>query len=645
MAGYRVLRVDVSTGEWTVEEIDSAVGPIDAGIILHSKVYRSWACGPLEECNAVVFGFGPFSVTRLFGSNRVTFVFRSPETGGLHVSSLGGAAWALARAGVDGVAVEGSAPEPVAVVIEGREGALAEVRVEPIPGIVREAFREGEPRRFGVHRMHELLAARYKDLLSRGEWRILTVGPAAAYTIHGGVFSIPIEAGRFTPVMDSAARGGGGSVLFQAHRVAAIIMGGAGSPKRPSGLLDKATVDSLARETLGSPYPQAVIAKTKKYRFDPKLGTGGTFGVNYVVYRELVPCLAYNTIYYSHTVRMRLHELVMEYFWKPFQEEVFKGSPAGKWRTCGEPCPVACKKIWRGVKVDYEPFQGMGPLIGVLELEKAARLVELVDSLGLDAIEAGHEVAWVFDMVSRGLLHPSEAGLAAAPRLDPLTLDPRVDSERNAALAEALLRDIAYSRGRLGSLIAGKGIRRAALELEKEAGEGPGGYLPRDLAVYAAFGGDWYMTPNYYWSPGLVAPLYVLGRYWTNYAPTFMEPEDYAETSLKRAAWEYAIDNAGICRFHRGWAEALLHGLYEKAGIPLDPPSHAKEMYREIVAYQEKAGAEPVPWESRKTVDLVASIAAEVGNTEWADRIARDPGAAMEWWKRFHSKIKSLLSR
>ena len=445
--------------------------------------------------------------------------------------------------------------------------------------------------------------------------------------------------------MDSAARGGGGSVLFQAHRVAAIIMGGAGSPKRPSGLLDKATVDSLARETLGSPYPQAVIAKTKKYRFDPKLGTGGTFGVNYVVYRELVPCLAYNTIYYSHTVRMRLHELVMEYFWKPFQEEVFKGSPAGKWRTCGEPCPVACKKIWRGVKVDYEPFQGMGPLIGVLELEKAARLVELVDSLGLDAIEAGHEVAWVFDMVSRGLLHPSEAGLAAAPRLDPLTLDPRVDSERNAALAEALLRDIAYSRGRLGSLIAGKGIRRAALELEKEAGEGPGGYLPRDLAVYAAFGGDWYMTPNYYWSPGLVAPLYVLGRYWTNYAPTFMEPEDYAETSLKRAAWEYAIDNAGICRFHRGWAEALLHGLYEKAGIPLDPPSHAKEMYREIVAYQEKAGAEPVPWESRKTVDLVASIAAEVGNTEWADRIARDPGAAMEWWKRFHSKIKSLLSR
>jgi glyceraldehyde-3-phosphate dehydrogenase (ferredoxin) len=67
-------------------------------------------------------------------------------------------------------------------------------------------------------------------------------------------------------------------------------------------------------------------------------------------------------------------------------------------------------------------------------------------------------------------------------------------------------------------------------------------------------------------------------------------------------------------------------------------------MYREIVAYQEKAGAEPVPWESRKTIDLVASIAAEVGNTDWADKIAKDPRAALEWWKRFHSKIKSLLS-
>ena len=639
---FRLLRVDVSDGDWWVEELDGVAGPLDAGVVMHSKVYRSWACGALDECNAVIFGFGPFSVTRLFGSNRVTFVFKSPLSGGLHASSLGGAAWAMARSGVDGIAVEGAAAEPVVVVVEGREGSLARVRVEPASGMVREAFKEGRGR-FGVFRMHELVASRYRDLLSRGQWRILAVGPAAAFTLAGGVFSIPIEAGRFTPVVDSASRGGGGSVLFRAHRVAAMVVGGTGSPGRPRSLLDRAWLDSASREALGHAYPQAVLVKTKKYRFDPKLGTGGTFGVNYVVYKELVPSLAYNTIYYSHTVRARLHEMIMEHFWRPFQEEVFRGSPAGKWRTCGEPCPVACKKIWRGVKVDYEPFQGMGPLIGVLDLGRAARLVELADSLGIDAIEAGHLVAWVFDVLQKRLLHPSEAGLAAAPNLDPLTLDPAADSERNAALAEALLRDIAYARGPLGGVIAERGLRGAARAVEEEHGTGPGGLAPRDLAVYAAFGADGYMTPNYYWSPGMVAPLYVLGRYWTNYAPTFMEPEDYAEHSLKRAVWEYALDNAGVCRFHRGWAEALLPRLYSEA-VGVDPAEHAARMYAEIEGYQESAGAEPVPWESRKTVDLVASIAAEVGSTEWAKRIASSPDAAREWWTRFYSHLKRLIA-
>ncbi|GAB6148676.1 aldehyde ferredoxin oxidoreductase N-terminal domain-containing protein [Stetteria hydrogenophila] len=640
---YTVLRIDVSRGDWGLETIDSALGPVDAGVILHSRVYRSWACDPLAECNALFLGFGPFSLTRLFGANRVALVFRSPVSGGLHVSTLGGAAWAMARAGVHGVALEGSSPEPVAVVVEGRDGSLERVRVEPVRGEVEEAFREGEPGGFGVHRMHELIASRFKDTLSRGEWRILTVGPAAANTVNAGVFSIPIEAGVPSPVVDSASRGGGGSVMLQAHGVAALVMGGSGSPARARGLLDPGRVDAITREVLGSSYSSAVLGKTRKYRMDPKLGTGGTFGVNYLVYRELLPCLAYNTIYYSPAVRVRLHQLILDHFWKPFQEEVFKGSPAGKWRTCGEPCPVACKKIWRRVKVDYEPFHGMGPLIGVLRLPDAARLVELVDSLGLDVIEAGHEVAWVFDLTSRGLLHPSEAGLARAPRLDPLTIEPG-DSRVNAELAEALLRDIAYARGRLGSLLARMGLRRAALEVEREAGEAAGGWRPRDLAVYAAFGGEWYMTPNYYWSPGMVAPLYVLGRYWTNYSPTFMEPEDYAETSLKRALWEYSIDNAGMCRFHRGWAESLLPRLYEEAGAAVDPPSHARVMYREIAEYRRRAGAEPVPWESRKTMDLVATIAAEVGSHEWAERIARDPQAALEWWRRFRAKLDSLLA-
>ncbi|WP_256359214.1 hypothetical protein [Vulcanisaeta sp. JCM 14467] len=32
-----------------------------------------------------------------------------------------------------------------------------------------------------------------------------------------------------------------------------------------------------------------------------------------------------------------------------------------------------------------------------------------------------------------------------------------------------------------------------------------------------------------------------------------MGPEDFAKSSLSRAITEALIDDAGLCRFHRGW--------------------------------------------------------------------------------------------
>jgi len=153
------------------------------------------------------------------------------------------------------------------------------------------------------------------------------------------------------------------------------------------------------------------------------------------------------------------------------------------------------------------------------------------------------------------------------------------------------------------------------------------------------------MTPNLYWSPGMVAPLYMLGRYWTNYSPTFQEPEDYARTSLRRAALEYAVDNAGFCRFHRGWLEKVIDKAYQALGVDEDPVKHALRMYRLIAEYRKRAGAPPVPWESRKTMDLVATIAAEMRVSPWAERMAESPEASLEWWRRFYNEVERLLEQ
>ena len=425
-------------------------------------------------------------------------------------------------------------------------------------------------------------------------------------------------------------------MLAQGHGVAAIVVGGL---RDPEPRIPRARALEIAREALGKPYAKAVAEATVKYRYDPKLGTGGTFGVNYVHYRELLPALAYNTIYLSRHVRIALHERIMRWFWRPFQEEVFEALGARAWRNCGEPCSVVCKKIYRGTKLDYEPAHALGPMIGVVVLEETRRLVEQVDDLGLDAIEAGHIVAWVFDMVEKGLLDPGEAGLEGRPSLDPLALGPET-SRVNAALATRLLDDLAHARGGLAGRIAELGARRAGALLDEEAPRRELG--ARDLLVYAAFGSTGYMTPNYYWSPGMVAPLYVLGRYWTNYSPTFADPEVYARDSLARARAELLVDNAGFCRFHRRWATKVIPAAYRELGEDLDPEAYPMKVYAMIATYQVRAGAEPVPWESRKTMDLVATIAAELGIVGWEDALARRE-KLVDWWNRFYETVRGEL--
>jgi glyceraldehyde-3-phosphate dehydrogenase (ferredoxin) len=634
----KLLRIDAGSGDHEVELIDheDVLGPIDLGVKLHLERYESYKEDPFSPKNAIILGFGPFALSKFFGTNRVIAVFRSPVTMGLHVSSMGGAAWHIARCGVDAIAIEGKSDEPAILLIEGN-GNDVNVKKEILDmSEIRRLFTPRPDGHYGTLALTEFLEKKYSDFIARNRARILVVGPAALNSRTGGIFSkVPNS-----EVIDSASRAGGGSVLYRAHGVLAIIAGGKkDSPRK--GLEDYKKVLSEVEKKLGGPFTSVVMKATEKYRYDPSLGTGGTFGVNYVHYRELTPMLNFNSMYCTLEVRIKLHSALMNYFWRPFQDEVFRGSPSGKWATCGEPCPVACKKLWHGVKVDYEPLHAVGPMIGVFRFEDAIDLVKDVDALGVDAIEAGHTIAWIFDMIERGLAEPDDLGLPFRPRFDPLVPDIARSSHHNATLARKILLDIYYRRSEgIASEIAEKGLRRTALDLELKV---PGA---KDLLLYAAFGedGQGYMTPNFYWTPGMIAPLYVLGRYWTNYTPTFQEPEDFAENSLRRAFAEYAVDNAGSCRFHRRWLEKVLDVLYSAIGVDVDVMEHSKEGYRLIAIYQRRAGAEPVPWESAKAVDLLATIAYEVGEKKWGEAISKDPNKGIEWWTRFKKRVDEILS-
>ena len=649
----RFLHVNTGTGEARVEEVPlggEILGPLDYGVKIHLE-RRSYEKPPLSSGNPLVLGRGVFSGSKLAGSHRLTFVFRSPVSRGLHASSLGGAAYAFMRTGLHGVVVEGWSEEPQVLVIDGH-GSRLEAWLEELPwDRLWDIWRSGHRGVRGVKALALYLAERHSDTVA-SNGRVIAVGPAAARTIQAGVFSPGLKRtgngySLDPAAMDSASRGGGGSVMLRGHGLAAIVFGGSHNPVEENPRLgDLALLNSIAEKVAGKPLVKLVMEKTRKYRLDESLGVGGTFCVNYVHYRDLVPFMGYNSVYLSKMARIRILEEHLEKVWKPIAEELFPQKPGPRpWGTCGEPCPVACKKVWRNTKIDYEPGHAMGAFIGVYDPEETRRLIELVDELGLDAIEAGHIVAWLFDLMHRGMLHPEELGLDERPFFDPTRPPTPEESRQNARLAKAILEGLIDQENPILAAVASRGLRSAAAMLNLRY---PGrvqmhrtGY--QDPAVYAAYGDKGYMTPNYYWSPGVVAPMPVLGRYWTVYSPSFSEPEAFAEAALARAMAEYMIDNAGFCRFHRGWAEKLLEHLYREVwGVKVDAKEHARRRLAEIDNYQKLAGAEPRPWETRKTRDMVAGIAAETGHTEWAEKLLTHQGA-MEWWTRFRRHLEKLL--
>ncbi|MEM1662216.1 MAG: aldehyde ferredoxin oxidoreductase N-terminal domain-containing protein [Desulfurococcaceae archaeon] len=646
MKSYRVLFINTSNRSSQIVDYDlkEISGPIELGVKLHLEKYESWRKPIYSSDNVVVIGSGLFAGSKLYGSHRFTVVFRSPLTRGLHVASMGGAAYQF-RVNADAVVVEGYSRKPLIVTIEGSSNGDVNVSFDEINEEELLAIWRGAGGFKGVYSFQRYLLDRYRDFFNKYISRALLVGPASKYTSMGALFSITIVKGEVDlGSEDYAARGGPGSVLYRAHGVASIIYGGEydKSVIKPVELTDIRRLNDFFTKLTGKMYLQQVIEHGVKYRFDPKLNTGGTLGGNYPTLKTFVPMFNWNTMYMSQEVREKLYQFIMKHMWEPFNKEAIETKT---WKTCGEPCPLACKKIRLGkFKSDYEPYNGCGPLIGVFDIHEAEKVVELVDSYGLDAIEAGNVIAFVFEAIHIGLLNPEEVGLSEKPYFNPD--DYKVEfSKRNAELAVELVEKIAWGRNPILRLIGEKGLRSACkvLNILFEERVSKLNTSFNDLAVYAVFGEEGHITPNYYYTVGMIAPLPVLGRYWTLYKGVFIDPEDMAQQCYERAVKELGVDNACFCRFHRGWVEPVIDKLYEVMGIN-GYESRVRETYKLIAKYQKLAGSEPMFWDSKKTIDIVVRSAFDYRNEKWMNEFSkREVDAVKDWWSRFYTKLEKLV--
>jgi len=616
----KVLLIDAGTGFYRVQRyrLGDFFGPVDLGLHLDGR-HRS-----------LNIGTGLLAGSIFPGSNRLVFAGFSPCWRGFYVSSMGGAGLVFDNLGLNMVSIVGRAPTPAILYLNRSHGEEVEVQVEPVD--LGRVFREG---RGGFYSLLDHAFARFAGRYET-EPRILAVGPAAQSTDFGAIGSVPVVDGKLTAVDTWAGRGGLGSSLLQEHGIAAVIYGGTFVDEdfRNREVADKWFQDRYQKKVAAKDFEA-----TTKYRFDPKFGTGGTLGVNYASVGGRLLAFNYRTIYMEESERRSLHErLILGHYLKQFNEETIQGKQQA---TCGEPCVAVCKKLNGEFKKDYEPYQALGPLCGVFDQRAAETLVRAADAGGFDAIAAGGVVAWLMECLDRRLLTPEELGVRDSPVFGPDGFAVETDSMHNAGLGVELLQGILQKRGLLD---LSEGPRKLARRLSRTRGR-----EVLDPLLYNAFGRQGWMVPNQYWTPGVLAPMAVMGKYYMYYGEEFLPPRELGRKNAMRLKQELLMDNLGICRFHRAWAEEMLPEIVGTVFGQREPFLQATE----ATASRLNSRNVSVYWESERAVDFVQTFlrrkrevdgdpSAELSG--WIDRFARDKReAALEFWYELHKGAQESL--
>ena len=613
----RELTVHLNNGNWYLRPIEEKeiLGPVDYG-------WHRYRLYP----DSFTFGEGLLAGSSIPGSRRLVFCGWSPQWDGFYISSMGGAAYTFHGVGVNYVALRGRALETSVLLLNHKHGEV-NVRLDPVnveslwTGY---ADPDGRPL-IGYFALEQALFDRYAKEYSTGKMRVCAVGPAAKCTQEGAIGSNPVRKGALSPVVDWAGRGGMGSRLFQNHNVAAIIFGG---DWEDPDLRDSAEIDAYFMEHFGQKTIQTDIALTEKYRYVPQFETGGTFGINFRDLNERILSYNYRSIYHSDEERLEQHkDFILGHYLKQFNDETIKTK---FFMHCGEPCPVVCKKMLDIYKKDYEPYQALGPQIGIFDQRAAEKINDYVDAMGFDAIQTGGMLAWILELISEGMIPLEDFGFPPFSELkfefasNSTNYDLVQDSIRNEQYTHQVLESILFNPK---CEIFRNGIRSAAMELDRI-------YKINsiDRAVYIPHGEKGYMVPNQYWVAGMLSPMPMMGKYYVYYEGKFMQPYELGKKNVERMTYELFNDNSGICRFHRKWAESITDEILSAHyGLEIDYKKHQFELAREIHLSE---SPKSLMWESERVGDLIFTFL-----EQWERHGLKDP-MLLEWLSFFRNDKK-----
>jgi glyceraldehyde-3-phosphate dehydrogenase (ferredoxin) len=245
------------------------------------------------------------------------------------------------------------------------------------------------------------------------------------------------------------------------------------------------------------------------------------------------------------------------------------------------------------------------------------------------------------DCLDAGELQPADLGVETEPRWDYGTFDLVGDSLHNARLGLELIGSI-LARDRGIDLL--EGPRKWGRSIRRSRGT-----RILDRFVYTANGRRGWMVPNQYWTPGALAPMAIMGKYYMHYGPEFLPPRELGRACAARLKAELVLDEAGICRFHRAWAEEMVPEIYGAL-------YSQKEQFlasTAVLASRINSRNASVFWESERDIRFIATYLERRLTVDkdphpelpgWVQAFATDPAeAALSWWFEVRKGIDESL--
>ena len=329
---------------------------------------RGHLADPLSGENPLIFASGPLTGTRVPMSGRAAAVFRSPLTGILGASNLGGKLGPVMRySGVDALVVVGKAERPTYLLVH--EGGVEFRDAAHLWG--KDAIETEE----ALLREHGKNAA------------VLAIGPAGENLVKFA--SINHDLWR------QFGRTGGGAVMG-AKRLKAVVF-------IPEKREVPVAMPNKLNEFLRSFTPYFVKEKSVKALFE-----GGTPRLV-----ELANQMGFFPTYNWTAVSMPGWEKIA---WPSFRQYFIRPL------ACIH-CPAAChryvksKKYGVEVDIEYETIFALGGLTGCADPDELIKLNDLADRLGMDTISLGGVLALAIEASKRGKIDGLEWGCEGLAKL------------------------------------------------------------------------------------------------------------------------------------------------------------------------------------------------------------------------------------